>query len=430
MNTTHAFNRWRHVSAFMAARVGAILLLGGHAVYARNTHDRIAAGSPPDIFFLQAPNNLLNTTSPDWDLRSFEWDDSVGATSYDVYARQLSGTFQKLTSTSSTQWTPAPTNFWSFPDGNYEWYVTAHNSNGVRYANDTNQIPATSTNVWSFSVTWPAVSVGLQSPHDAANAASTQRVFFSWNASDQLESELLLDPGITTPSSVVARTSHDVTTIDDLPPGTWSWHVAAHNPSQSATSTIRRFTVGLSNAPPSSLEIRTPTVIPENIPNQAPTGIWLRTTDSDYGETFAYSFVLGPGDSGNDLFVITNNIFIRTSSDLDYETDSNYTVRIQSEDLGGNSIATNFMISVGDVAESTHPILSFSLSPSNQLTFGWLSETQNAFLLQYSETLHTNDWHAAGSRVFPPENTLEEHGHALPTSSDARYYRLEKSVLD
>jgi hypothetical protein len=430
MNTTHKFDRWHCARALLTAWIGAILLLGAHDVDASNTGERIATGSQPGIFFLQAPNNLLNTTSPDWDLRSFEWDSSAGATSYDVYARQLSGTFQKLTSTSSTQWTPAPTNFWSFPDGNYEWYVTAHNSNGVRYANDTNQIPATSTNVWSFSVTWPAVSVGLQSPHDAANAASTQRVFFSWNASDQLESELLLEPGITTPSSVVARISHEVTTIDDLPPGTWSWRVAAHNPSQSATSTTRHFTIGLSNAPPSSLEIRTPTVIPENIPNQAPTGIWLRTTDSDYGETFAYSFVLGPGDSGNALFVITNNIFIRTASDLDYETDSNYTVRIQSEDLGGNSIVTNFMINVADVAESTHPIHSFSLSPSNQLTFGWLSETQNAFLLQYSETLHTNDWHAVGSRVFPPDDTPTGNVHTLPASPNARYYRLEKSVLD
>ena len=88
------------------------------------------------------------------------------------------------------------------------------------------------------------------------------------------------------------------------------------------------------------------------------------------------------------------------------------------------------MITVADVAESTHPILSLNLSPSNHLTFGWLSDVQNAFLRHYSDTLHSNDWHAAGSRVFPPDNAPTENVHALPVSPNARYYRLEKSVLD
>ncbi|MFO0014310.1 MAG: Ig-like domain-containing protein, partial [Planctomycetota bacterium] len=90
--------------------------------------------------------------------------------------------------------------------------------------------------------------------------------------------------------------------------------------------------------------------IPENAGANAIVGI-LSTIDPDFGDSFTYSLVSGDGSKDNAAFSITGST-LRAISSLDYETQSNYSVRIRSTDRGGLYVDKIFAIQVIDVNEA------------------------------------------------------------------------------
>ena len=75
----------------------------------------------------------------------------------------------------------------------------------------------------------------------------------------------------------------------------------------------------------------------------------LSTTDSDSGDTHAYTLVAGSGDLDNGSFSISGANLL-TGTALDYETKNSYSIRVQTSD-GTAAYAKTFTITVADVFE-------------------------------------------------------------------------------
>lgn len=76
----------------------------------------------------------------------------------------------------------------------------------------------------------------------------------------------------------------------------------------------------------------------------------LSSEDADAGSIFTYALVSGMGDADNRSFTIDGTT-LRASSSFDFETKSNYTVRVRSTDQGGLSRVEVFAITIIDINE-------------------------------------------------------------------------------
>ena len=110
------------------------------------------------------------------------------------------------------------------------------------------------------------------------------------------------------------------------------------------------------NAAPTDIVLNAPP-LPEGPPAERFVGQIL-TTDPDVspGGIFYYSLVAGPGDDDNHLFEFdetSHDYMLRTKSDVsfDYETRSEYFVRVRSEDEGGLAVEKALTVQIGDVDE-------------------------------------------------------------------------------
>ena len=119
-------------------------------------------------------------------------------------------------------------------------------------------------------------------------------------------------------------------------------------------------------------------------PNSIPTGIQLSvssiaenqpagtlvgtfsTTDADANQSYTYSLVAGSGDTDNSSFAISA-ANLNTGVALDFEAQSSYSVRVQTDDGNGGTFQNSFTIAVTDVNDApTALILSSSTVFENQ----------------------------------------------------------------
>lgn len=92
------------------------------------------------------------------------------------------------------------------------------------------------------------------------------------------------------------------------------------------------------------------TTVPENADAGTVVGTFT-TEDPDDGDTFTYTLVAGAGDDDNDSFTVDGDE-LRTAAVFDYETRSEYSVRVRTEDTGGAGLEKAFGITVTDVNEA------------------------------------------------------------------------------
>ena len=88
----------------------------------------------------------------------------------------------------------------------------------------------------------------------------------------------------------------------------------------------------------------------ENIPSTSSVAT-LSTTDPDSGDTFSYALVAGDGDTDNAAFTISGDQLLINESP-DFEAKSSYSIRIQSEDQGGQATEKEFIFSVNDINDA------------------------------------------------------------------------------
>ncbi|MBC6477212.1 MAG: SBBP repeat-containing protein [Hormoscilla sp. GM7CHS1pb] len=89
--------------------------------------------------------------------------------------------------------------------------------------------------------------------------------------------------------------------------------------------------------------------IDENVAPNTVVGTFS-TTDPDTGDTFTYQLVAGTGDTDNSAFTIDGDQ-LRINSSPDFETQSSYSILVQSTDPGGLSYSENLTININNVNE-------------------------------------------------------------------------------
>ncbi|AFY54222.1 RHS repeat-associated core domain protein [Rivularia sp. PCC 7116] len=75
------------------------------------------------------------------------------------------------------------------------------------------------------------------------------------------------------------------------------------------------------------------------------------TTDVDISDSHTYNLINGEGDTDNNAFSIVDNQ-LQINDSTDFETQSNYSIRVQTIDAGGLSYEQIFSIAVSDVNEA------------------------------------------------------------------------------
>lgn len=102
------------------------------------------------------------------------------------------------------------------------------------------------------------------------------------------------------------------------------------------------------NETPTNLELSN-NAIDENIDEGSTVGQFT-TVDQDNGDSHTYSFATGNGtnDADNAAFLISGDE-LKTNAEIDYETQSEYRIYIQTEDASGLTYSKSFVINVNDL---------------------------------------------------------------------------------
>jgi len=95
----------------------------------------------------------------------------------------------------------------------------------------------------------------------------------------------------------------------------------------------------------------------------------LTAVDPNAGDVHTFELVTGEGDSDNDAFEIVGQQ-LRTVVTLDFETQSEYQIRVRATDIGGLSVETSLIIQVTDVNEAPAEVLLMPDSVSEDASVG------------------------------------------------------------
>ncbi|MFO1000538.1 MAG: LamG-like jellyroll fold domain-containing protein [Planctomycetaceae bacterium] len=124
------------------------------------------------------------------------------------------------------------------------------------------------------------------------------------------------------------------------------------------------FQINVTNANESPTNITLQgTTVDENLPSGTDIGTFS-TIDPDFESTFSYEIVPVSGSSDHESFTIFGGT-LKTTAAFDFESKSNYSIRIRSTDLGGLAYEKDFLISVTDIEEdATTPVSTIAALPS------------------------------------------------------------------
>jgi uncharacterized delta-60 repeat protein len=130
-----------------------------------------------------------------------------------------------------------------------------------------------------------------------------------------------------------------------------SYTVRVRSTDQGGLFVDKAFTIQVLDVNESPTDINlTSTAIPENAGSNATVGTFS-TADVDAGNTFVYSLVAGSGDTDNGAFNISGST-LRATGSFDFETRTDYTVRVRSTDQGGLFVEKVFAIRVVNANEA------------------------------------------------------------------------------
>ena len=104
----------------------------------------------------------------------------------------------------------------------------------------------------------------------------------------------------------------------------------------------------LTNLAPTSMALNTCSIA-ENLPIGTAVGT-LAASDANPGDTHTFTLVNGEGDADNASFTIAGSV-LKTAATFDFETRSEYSIRVQAMDSGGLSIQSPFTVSVDNLNE-------------------------------------------------------------------------------
>ncbi|WP_166664870.1 cadherin repeat domain-containing protein, partial [Pedobacter metabolipauper] len=225
-----------------------------------------------------------------------------------------------------------------------------------------------------------AIALGAASINENADAGSTVGTLSTTDpdASNTFTYTLVTGTGSTDNASfTIDGTSLKLTPSPDFETKS-SYLVRIRTTDQGNLYYEKEFTVSINNVneAPTAIALSASS-INENVAAGSTVGT-LSTTDPDASNTFTYTLVTGTGSTDNSAFSISGNELVLTASP-DYETKSNYSVRIRTTDQGSLYYEKEFTVSINNVNEAPTAI-ALSASSINEnvaagSTVGTLSTT-------------------------------------------------------
>jgi hypothetical protein len=157
-----------------------------------------------------------------------------------------------------------------------------------------------------------------------------------------------------------------------------SYSVRVRTTDQGSLWTEKAFTITISNVNEAPTDVALSAAsINENVVANSTVGS-LSSTDPDAGNSFTYTLVAGTGSTDNASFNISGSS-LRITSSPDFETKSNYSVRVRTTDQGSLTYEKAFTVTINDLNEApTDVALSASSINENVVansTVGTLSST-------------------------------------------------------
>jgi len=172
-----------------------------------------------------------------------------------------------------------------------------------------------------------------------------------------------------------------------------------------------------SNDSPTDIQLSN-ALVPENCPAGETVGI-LSATDPDPGNTFTYALVSGAGSSGNGDFAVDTNV-LATAAVFNYESQSNYSVRIRATDQGGLWYEEPFTISISNIVEAP-PCLSNVQATSEGIIMQWESIPTHTYGVYECDNLVTGQWILIDTLpATPPNNSYTGSVGGL----DKRFWKI------
>jgi large repetitive protein len=130
-----------------------------------------------------------------------------------------------------------------------------------------------------------------------------------------------------------------------------SYNIRIKTTDSQGLSLEKTFTIGINNLNEAPIQLNlSNNIINEGVPNNSLVGT-LNSIDPDSNDSFTYSLVAGEGDVDNNAFSIVNNE-LRIKNLPDFETKSNYSIRVKTTDSQGLSLEKTFTIGINNLNES------------------------------------------------------------------------------
>jgi len=162
---------------------------------------------------------------------------------------------------------------------------------------------------------------------------------------------------------------------------------------------------GGGNEAPTDLALSSATVA-ENEPVGTTVGV-LDTTDPDTGDTFTYTLVAGSGAADNGSFSISDSNLL-TAASFNYESKSNYTVRIRTTDQGSLWYEEVLPLTITDVWEPPPEFGDLAMDGTDAI-LTWSSCANHTYTLHDSTSLSNGFFErATGILATPPMNTYTD----------------------
>ena len=225
---------------------------------------------------------------------------------------------------------------------NRDFALTRYNSNGSLDTTFDGDGKVTT----DFGSIDTALSVAIQSDGKIVVAGYSGNTPFNWdfaltryNSNGSLDTTFDGDGKVTTAIGISSDYAFSVAIQSD---GKIVAAGYSDNGSSNRDFALTRYNVDF-NRNPTDISLSSPSIA-ENAGINATVGT-MSTADPDAGNSFTYTLVAGSGDADNAAFNIAGSI-LRATSSLDFETRSDYSVRVRSTDQGGLFVEMVFAIRV------------------------------------------------------------------------------------
>jgi len=283
------------------------------------------------------------------------------------------------------------------PNTNYNGIAgfTWNGSDGTNYALNPSTVALTINSINDVpTVANPITDTSIFS-NRSSNFTISANTFQDSDVGDSLTYSATLADGSTLPSWLTFNDRTFSGNPSAAQAGQYDLKVIATD--QSGASTSDSFVLSVVNSAPTNITLNNSTV-PENSANNTVIGL-LSASDNNTNDTHTFTLI---NNAGGRFAIVNNQLVVADGSLLDYETNTQHTIRVKATDNTGLSYENNLTISISNVTDDLAGVLSFTAAAFSVNENGTLV---NAVTLQRTNgsegTVSVNVLLSNGTAVFP-----------------------------